>query len=172
MKYLQQTIKFLLLFIASSTMLAQNTQSEETIKTINVSLDQWHQSAAQADFDSYFGLMTEDAVFIGTDPTENWQLDAFKAFAKPYFDKGKAWSFSKLERTIYLGKNTHYAWFDELLTTQMGICRGSGVVEATKTGWKIKHYVLSITVPNENVSEVTKMKQKFEDKFIQQLKSN
>jgi hypothetical protein len=34
------------------------------------------------------------------------------------------------------------AWFDELLNTQMKICRGSGV---SKVGndWKIKHYVIN-----------------------------
>jgi hypothetical protein len=40
------------------------------------------------------------------------------------------------------------AWFDEL-STQMKICRGSGVLVKIGNDWKIKHYVLSMTVPNE-----------------------
>jgi hypothetical protein len=69
--------------------------------------------------------MTEDAVFIGTDATENWGKPAFQEFAKPYFDKGKAWNFTVLERHIYFDQSKK-AWFDELLNTQMKICRGSG----------------------------------------------
>jgi ketosteroid isomerase-like protein len=40
-------------------------------------LDSWHK-AAEAKFDTYFDKMTEDAVFIGTDATENWGKPAFK----------------------------------------------------------------------------------------------
>lgn len=172
MKHFQNTLILMLLLTMSLNIVAQTNQQTAHKKTIDTTLDQWHQAAAHADFDAYFDLMTDDAVFIGTDPTENWQLEAFKAFSKPYFDKGKAWSFTKLERTIYIGDAQQYAWFDELLSTQMGICRGSGIVEATEAGWKVKHYVLSITIPNENVSEVTAMKQKFESNFILELKSN
>ncbi len=88
---------FLLLFIISF-----NTFAQEHKDLINTSLDQWHKAASDADFESYFGLMTDNAVFIGTDATENWDIEAFKAFSKPYFDKGKAWSFTAINRTIYL----------------------------------------------------------------------
>ena len=114
--------------------------------------------------------MTKDGVFIGTDATENWQLDEFKAYAKPHFDKGKAWSFTALERNIYMGGDGKTAWFDELLDTQMGICRGSGVVLLKNGTWKIAHYVLSIAVPNENVDELVRIKKDFDSKFIEKLK--
>jgi ketosteroid isomerase-like protein len=52
-------------------------------------LDSWHKAAAEAKFDAYFDKMTEDAVFIGTDATENWGKPDFQEFAKPYFDKGR-----------------------------------------------------------------------------------
>lgn len=135
---------------------AQKNSNEKT--QINTVLEAWHKAAADADFDAYFGLMTSDSYFLGTDATENWQYEDFKAFSKPYFDKGKAWSFSTLERNIFVDSNTQIAWFDEHLKTQMGICRGSGVIVLTDGGWKIKHYVLSIAVPNENVSALTAMK--------------
>ena len=118
----------------------------------------WHQAAADANFDAYFDKMTRDAVFLGTDATENWQNDAFRNFSKPYFDKGKAWSFTTLERNIYVSEDEQYAWFDEHLDTQMGICRGSGILVNEKGEWKIKHYVLSIAIPNENVKDVTALK--------------
>jgi hypothetical protein len=57
------------------------------------------------------------------------------------------------------------AWFDEL-STQMKICRGSGVLVKIGNDWKIKHYVLSMTVPNENV-EVVKIKTPIEDALMQ-----
>ncbi|WP_292947397.1 nuclear transport factor 2 family protein [Olleya sp. UBA1516] len=125
---------------------------------INCSLEAWHKAAAEANFDAYFNLMTTDGVFIGTDATENWQNNQFKAFAKPYFDKGKAWSFTTISRNVYVYENQKLAWFDELLDTQMEICRGSGIVEKVGDVWKVKHYVLSIAIPNDNVSEVTNLK--------------
>ncbi len=134
-------------------------------------LNDWHKAAADANFDVYFGHMTDDAIFIGTDPTENWSYNDFKAFSKPYFDRGKAWSFSTLERNIFTKSDTNLAWFDELLDTQMGICRGSGVLLKTPNGWKIKHYVLSIAIPNENVKEITALKEKFDTDLMAKLRS-
>ena len=41
----------------------------------------------------------------------------------------------------------------------MKICRGSGVLVDEGNGkWKIKHYVLSMTIPNDNTDEVVKIK--------------
>ena len=145
---------------------------ENQKKSINKNLDNWHKAAANANFDKYFGLMTDDAVFIGTDATENWQLEEFKSFSRPYFEAGKAWSFTVLERNIYLYDNTKLAWFDELLSTQMGICRGSGVVAKEGKTWKVQHYVLSIAVPNANVDELTKIKAEFDKNLIEQLQNN
>ncbi len=141
-------------------------------RQINKTIGKWHKAAAMANFNDYFNLMTDDAVFIGTDPTENWTLPEFKEFSKPYFDAGKAWSFSTLERNLYVHENLRVAWFDELLDTQMGICRGSGVVMKEKGKWKIHHYVLSIAIPNEDVDEITKMKEQFDKKLISKLRSD
>ena len=138
---------------------------------INTTLDTWHEAAAKAQFETYFSLMTPKGVFIGTDATENWQNEAFRSFSKPYFDKGKAWSFSALERNIYLNEAQDTAWFDELLDTQMKICRGSGVLVKSEGKWKIAHYVLSMTIPNEHTNEVVKTKSAIENEVIEKLKS-
>ncbi len=152
---------FLVLAIVSicscKTKLSGLNQNDEKTK-INLVLDAWHKAAAQTNFESYFSKMTNDAIFIGTDANENWNMEAFKEFSKPYFDKGKAWSFTPLERHVFFSKDKTIAWFDELLDTQMELCRGSGVLELTTHGWKIKHYVLSIAIPNENVKQVVKDK--------------
>ncbi|UBZ08357.1 nuclear transport factor 2 family protein [Salegentibacter mishustinae] len=145
------------------------TISAQDKSNIDQVLTQWHKAASEANFEEYFSLMTEDGVFIGTDPTENWQNKDFRAFSKPYFDRGKAWNFKTLERNIYTEENSDIAWFDELLATQMGICRGSGVLKKTEEGWKIAHYVLSITIPNENVEEATALKKPFDQKLIDSL---
>jgi hypothetical protein len=138
---------------------------------IDTTLNAWHKAAAEAKFDVYFGFLTEDAIFIGTDATENWNKKDFKAFAKPYFDKGRAWDFTAMERHIYFDKTGKLAWFDELLNTQMKICRGSGVLVKIGKEWKIKHYVLSMTVPNDNTNEVVKIKAPIEDALIEKLKT-
>jgi hypothetical protein len=139
---------------------------------INLVLNNWHKAAADANFNSYFDAMADDAIFIGTDATENWNKPAFIQFAKPYFDKGKAWNFTSLERNIYFSSDKKTAWFDELLNTQMKICRGSGVLVVDKNGnWKIKHYVLSMTIPNDHTDEVVKIKSLIEDKEIEKLKN-
>ncbi|SKB53826.1 SnoaL-like domain-containing protein [Salegentibacter holothuriorum] len=145
------------------------TLSAQEKSNIDKVLSQWHKAAAEANFDEYFDLMTKDGVFIGTDATENWQNKDFRAFSKPYFDRGKAWNFKTLERKIYTEENSEIAWFDELLATQMGICRGSGVLQKTNDGWKIAHYVLSITIPNEQVEATTKLKKEFDQKLIDSL---
>ncbi|WP_421813482.1 nuclear transport factor 2 family protein [Flagellimonas sp.] len=154
------------LLMVSMTIFSQNTEKDK----INNVLDSWHMAAANADFEAYFEKMTKDGVFLGTDATENWQNEEFRSFSKPYFDKGKAWSFTAVERNIYVDESENFAWFDELLDTQMKICRGSGVLQKVNGQWKIAHYVLSIAVPNENVDELVQIKQAKDDELLQELK--
>ena len=159
-------ILVLVLLTVSATLFAQNTEKDK----INDVLDSWHLAAANADFEAYFDKMTEDGVFLGTDAMENWQNDEFRAFSKPYFDKGKAWSFTAVQRNIYVGESGDFAWFDELLDTQMKICRGSGVLKKINGQWKIAHYVLSIAVPNDNVAELVQLKEEKDNALLQELK--
>jgi hypothetical protein len=48
----------------------------------------------------------------------------------------------------------------------MKICRGSGVVEKINGQWKVKQYVLSMTVPNDVVDKVVAEKTALEDVLI------
>lgn len=157
---------FFLVIVSCST--HQNLDTQKS--SINAILDNWHKAAAQANFNAYFDAMSEESIFIGTDATENWDKKEFQAFAKPYFDKGKAWNFKAIERNIYFSSDGKTVWFDELLSTQMKICRGSGVLVQENGEWKIKHYVLSMTIPNENVDEVVKIKSILEDKILSDKK--
>lgn len=166
---MKKTLVLFCLLLLGSKSFTQNTDSD--IKKINATLDSWHKAAANAEFNNYFSFMTSNGVFIGTDANENWQLDAFKTFSKPFFDKGKAWNFNSLQRNIYFDKSQNTAWFDELLDTQMKICRGSGVLIKEGKNWKIAHYVLSMTIPNDHTDEVVKIKEKIENGVIEKLKS-
>ena len=147
----------------------QAVNPDQARQKIDLVMESWHKAAADAQFEPYFELMAQDGIFIGTDATENWQNQEFRNFSKPYFDKGKAWSFTTLERNIYLSGSNQTAWFDELLNTQMGICRGSGVLELEQGNWKIKHYVLSIAIPNEHVTEIVKIKKDIDSTLIAKM---
>jgi hypothetical protein len=126
-------------------------------------LDAWHAAAAAADEDKYFSYFAPDAVFLGTDPGERWTRDEFRAWAHPYFAKGKAWSFKATARWISFAPDRTVAWFDEALDTpNMGPCRGSGVLVATTSGWKIAQYNLSIPIPNALTDDVKKRIEKYE----------
>ena len=144
----------------------QNTADEQ--QRITAVLDSFHLAAAEADFDRYFGFLTQDAVFIGTDATERWDKKSFMDFSKPYFDRGRAWSFSASERPIEIDARGELAWFDELLDTQMKLCRGSGIMVKQNSGWKIRHYVLSMTIPNALTDTVVSMKAAIETGLIGQ----
>lgn len=149
----------------------KNTNIPAEKEAINSMLDAWHKSASEAVYDSYFMSMGKASVFIGTDATENWRKEDFKTFSKPFFDRGKAWDFKPLERNVYISADGKTAWFDELLDTWMGICRGSGVLAKTEEGWKIEHYVLSVTIPNENIVEVIAIKKHKDSMIISKLRN-
>ena len=159
----------ILMVVVTLTFMQLSAQELITDK-INKTLDDWHKAASEANFETYFGLMTNDGVFIGTDATENWQNKAFKTYAKPHFDKGRAWSFTAVDRNIYVNERANFAWFDELLDTQMELCRGSGVLQKINGEWKIEHYVLSIAVPNEHVSELVQMKKENDSLLLIEFK--
>jgi len=145
---------------------------QEIKKEVNYILDDWHKNASNTNFEKYFETMEENSIFIGTDATENWNKPAFMEFSKPFFDKGKAWHFTSLKRNVYISNHKNVIWFDELLDTQMGICRGSGVLEKTDGKWKLKHYVLSLTVPNNDAKKIINIKKEKDSVLIINLKNN
>ena len=166
---MKKSILYILTLIILNSCAVKKELSQETEKLkINSILDKWHKDAAETNFDSYFDAIADDGIFIGTDATENWNKKEFMAFSKPFFDKGKAWDFTSLERNIYFSTDGKTAWFDELLNTQMKICRGSGVLVRINNEWKIKHYVLSMTIPNDNTNEVVSIKSAIENQIIKE----
>jgi len=127
-----------------------------SVAAIGEVLDAFHDAASRADGALYFSLFAEDAVFIGTDATERWSVEEFRAFAEPYFSKGHGWTYTKTERHIDLAVSDKTAWFDEMLWNEKyGTCRGTGVVVLTDNGWRIAQYHLTFPIPNELSAEIT-----------------
>jgi len=113
-------------------------------------LDAFHRAAGEGDEQRYLGLLTADAVFLGTDSTERWQGESFRQFVGEHFGPGRGWTYTVAERHIDRSADGRTAWFDELLdNAQLGRCRGSGVLLRTAAGWRIAQYNLSLPVPNE-----------------------
>jgi ketosteroid isomerase-like protein len=123
-------------------------------------IDDWHDAAATADEERYFRHFAPGGVFLGTDATERWDVDGFRKYAHPHFARGKAWAFKSTRRAITVDAGGAVAWFDEdLATTNLGPCRGSGVLvrEGGRGAWKIAQYNLAVTVPNDRFPEVKKI---------------
>lgn len=133
---------------------------------INTFLDAWHNAAAIADEDAYFGAMTPNGVFIGTDKNERWTRQEFiDTFRDKFFvGKEEAWTYYPKSRNVVLSSDGKVAWFDEKLWSKQDFhMRGSGTVLLQNDGsWKIAHYVMSFPVPNEVADEVLKTITDFE----------
>ena len=145
---MKNTFLFLVLLSASLSA-AEEYKNDE----INALLDGLHQDAHEGNFQSYFDRYTSDAIFLGTDKTERWSIEEFKAYAKPAFADGNGWSYSVVERNWEGVGDTR--WFDEILFNEkLGYCRGTGVVQLIEGEWKILHYALTMLVPNAIAAEV------------------
>ncbi|MEN8187900.1 MAG: nuclear transport factor 2 family protein [Bacteroidota bacterium] len=162
----KKSILVLTLIFTSFLVFSQQTNTSEEINSL---LNQWHKDVANADFDLYFNKTRNAFIFIGTDANENWTKKQFQEFSKPYFDKKNTWNFTPLDRNIYFSKDKNTAWFDELLDTWMGICRGSGVLTNENGKWKIAHYVLSVTIPNEDMKKVIKIKEEKDSVLLEKF---
>jgi ketosteroid isomerase-like protein len=135
-----------------------HTRGEEET-AVRAVLDAWHEAAARSDETAYFDLMTPDSVFLGTDATERWSREQFRAYAHEPFAAGRGWRMRAVRREVVIEPGPvalgSLAWFDEdLETVNLGPARGSGVLVRTELGWRIAHYNLTITVPNERFGEV------------------
>ena len=154
------------LFCACVTSNVVKTDKNAIRKEVNTLLDTWHKAASDANFKEYFGVLDSTTVYIGTAAEEIWTKEQFANFSKPYFEKGKAWSFTTLDRNIYMSESANIVWFDELIDTWMGTCRGSGVLEKKEDSWKIKQYVLSVAIPNDDIQAVIDIKKKNDAVFL------
>ena len=134
----------------------KNTSRE--IQSIAKILDDWHDAASKADELRYFGHMTEDGIFLGTDATERWTVEEFRAYAHPHFSQEKGWTYEPFDRHIMVSPDGKTAWFDEKLRNKhLGELRGTGVLQKQQDTWKIIHYSMDFTIPNEITEEAVKV---------------
>jgi hypothetical protein len=152
-----------LISVISITVLAQKNPSGRLVNLtseirLNSLMDSWHKNATLAKFDEYLAATSDNFVFYGTAPAEKWDKEAFKTFCKPYFDSTRTWRFTPSNRVWNFSKDGKTAWFDEDLQTWMLDCRGSGVCEKTKQGWKLAYYNLSVVIENEKIQEFIKLR--------------
>ena len=131
-------------------------RGQDEVAEVNAVLDAMHAAASRADGAAYFAQYAPSARFIGTDAGEHWSLEAFRAYAEPYFARGQGWTYRPHDRTIMSVGDVFF--FDEKLSNDgYGEMRGSGVLTRDSAGQlKIQQYVLSFTVPNDRADEVVK----------------
>lgn len=118
-------------------------------------LDDFHAAASAADEARYLGHMAPDGVFLGTDASERWDRDGFRAFVHPHFSRGRGWTYAPRDRHVALAAGGEVAWFDEALDhARYGELRGTGVLRKIQGTWKIAQYNLTFTIPNQASADV------------------
>ena len=134
---------------------------ETAANDVNAVLDDLHAQAAAANFLGYFELYAPTAVFLGTDRSEYWPLEEFKAYTKPRFETGKGWTYTPISRQLHFHGNT--AWFEEELRSESyGRVRGTGVLVKLPDAasgsdlWRVAQYNLTLPIPNPLFSDVAK----------------
>jgi ketosteroid isomerase-like protein len=151
------TLRFLM--ILGLVLGAQGTfaRPAEDSAAIGEVLDAFHAAAADADRERYLGLMTADAVFLGTDDWERWPRPEFDRYVEERFRNG-GWAYAAESRHVMLGPQGRLAWFDEIVVSpRWGRFRGTGVLRREDAGWKIAHYSLTILIPNESFEPISEM---------------
>lgn len=140
--------------------LGQTKADETDANAIAGVLDDFHTAASVADWERYFDLMTEDAIFIGTDAAERWDKPTFRSYAQK---ARNGWTYAVRSRNIHIGPDGTTAWFYELLdNSKYGTSRGTGVLIRGVSGWKIAQYHLTFPLPNDLAAEITAKIKAFE----------
>lgn len=121
---------------------------------IDAVLDGFHAAAGRADEAALLERFAECGVFLGTDASERWDAQAFRAYVHERFAKGAGWTMTSVRRDVTVRRDV--AWFDEdLAHARYGALRGSGVLVRGDDGaWRIALYDLAVTVPNERFDAV------------------
>lgn len=138
---------------------ASRTSGIEASARVAAVLDEFHQAASKCDLERYLQHFSSAGVFLGTDASERWTREEFRAFCAPYFARGQGWTYTPTARHIRVAADGASAWFDELLHNEKyGEVRGSGVLVRRAGEWWIEHYVMSFTIPNELAGEWLKVR--------------
>ena len=135
--------------------------TQDQTAAVEAVLNELHAQAAAANYDAYFALYTDEAVFLGTDRDEYWPIEDFKVYAQPHFSAGNGWTYEPLNRSVHFYENT--AWFEEeLRSAKYGRVRGTGVLVQQRQSsgalvWKVAQYNLTLPIPNSLFGGVAKI---------------
>lgn len=153
-------MKPIIAFIVLLLVIAAPVRADNSDKSsVDEVLTRFHDAASQANWDTYFDLMSKDAIFLGTDAGERWSKSVFKDYAS----KTMGWTYALHERHINFTPDGNSAWFDELLyNDKYGTSRGTGILIRTPSGWKISQYHLTFPLPNDLAAGITQQIQTFE----------
>lgn len=154
---------FLLLWLLFSSASFANTEQQ-----LAQVLTQFHQAATNADFDQYFSLLTDDAVFMGTDASERWSKAEFQRYVAPLFEQGKGWQYQTKQRNLHQINDTTYVFDELLINDKYGECRSSGVLVKRDDQWKIAQYNLSVPLPNAIAKQLIQQIQQHKQQLVQQ----
>lgn len=148
-----------IVFILLSALFFSFSKKDKLIDELSKQLDDWHFAAANADFDNYFNVLSDEFIFLGTAPGERWTKAEFKTFSKPYFDAGKAWDFTSTHKKFTILKENKFVVFEEDLTTWMKGCRGSGIFAKEKGKWVLVYYNLTVLIENEKIDAFIELRE-------------
>ena len=121
-------------------------------------LDSMHQGFRTKNFKLMESFLTEDGLYLGTDPSEVWS----KKQLSQYFDKSnrasKDLNYNILSRTILLGKNSTTAlcveqYYLSTMSDKMMVRSISKVVKRDER-WKIAFYSWNFIPKNEDIKKL------------------
>ncbi len=147
----------ILFLLFSFSLTYSYAQQEEVLDKV---INEWHQNAANAAFDAYFDITTDDFVFLGTAPEERWEKKEFMTFCKPYFEKKSTWDFKPSDRRWNYSEDGNTAWFDESLETWMQGCRVTGILSKVGGEWRLSYYNLHVLIENDKIQEFISLRKK------------
>ncbi len=153
---MRHRLSILILIASMATGIAFGAETTPEDRAVDAVLTAFHAAAAAADGKTYFSLLADDAIYLGTDASERWTVEEFRAFAEPYFSQGRGWTYTATERHIAVASGGSVAWFDEMLVNETyGVCRGTGVLVKEDGAWRIAQYHLTFPIPNDLAREFT-----------------
>jgi len=153
------TFRLALLVAVLLTGIADAQRPDSANEAIDRVLDDFHDAAAHGDEVRYLNLLTDDAVFLGTDENERWPKQPdFSEYVAARFSDGQGWAYAPVDRQVTIDDSGNIAWFDEVVFSETnGRFRGTGVLVREGAQWKIAHYALSFLISNEDWDAVIEL---------------
>ena len=114
-----KTIIPLICLVLTAVVFAQEKTGPH-FEAVGKVIDDFHDAAAHGDKERYFGHLTNDAVYLGTDEWERWpKYPDFDDYVNGRFKDGSGWTYKSVERTIRFNDRSDVAWFDEVLYSEI-----------------------------------------------------